>query len=472
MRAARLLALSEMPEEWAERRRAFREPRPAAAGEPRRERGARRQRPHTCCCRRCSAPGPMRAPGRRRRRRAVEPFRAAHRGLCPQGPARGQAPHELGQRLRALRGGDLCVHCDGFSQPGGGFLDAFRPLARRLAYQGMLTGLARTVLKCTAAGRSGHLSGHRVLGPVARRSRQPPPGRLRRPRARPSMSQLDWGALLDGWRDGRIKQAVLAGLLGRPGGGPGRSMRRRITGRSPPRAPRPSTSSPSGASLVTSASSSPCPASSPGTCSRRGPSPRTRLLGRHDPAGSRRAWRDVLTGAEFASRDGQQRAARRGTVLQLTHCRPEGDVMTARKTIQARRSGPVQEITAKDSTAKDGTAKDSSPKDKAKDGSVRGGAREDAGGPWGRRRRPAHLQPVSAARRHGVGVARRAAAHRRASASIGSTSIPCTRPAAPAASMRCAIPSGSMPASATPRPAATTTRSAPSPRTPPRTASR
>ena len=55
--------------------------------------------------------------------------------------------------------------------------------------------------------------------------------------------------------------------------------------------------------------------------------------------------------------------------------------MTARKTIQARRSGPVQEITAKDSTAKDRTAKDSSPKDKAKDGSARGGAREDAGGP-------------------------------------------------------------------------------------------
>ena len=57
--------------------------------------------------------------------------------------------------------------------------------------------------------------------------------------------------------------------------------------------------------------------------------------------------------------------------------------MTARKTIQARRSGPVQEITAKDSTAKDRTAKDSSPKDKAKDGPARGGAREDAGGPSG-----------------------------------------------------------------------------------------
>ena len=53
--------------------------------------------------------------------------------------------------------------------------------------------------------------------------------------------------------------------------------------------------------------------------------------------------------------------------------------MTARKTIQARRSGPVQEITAKDSTAKDGTAKDRSPKQKVKDGSAQGGAREDAG---------------------------------------------------------------------------------------------
>jgi glycosidase len=57
--------------------------------------------------------------------------------------------------------------------------------------------------------------------------------------------------------------------------------------------------------------------------------------------------------------------------------------MTARKTIQARRSGPVQEITAKDSTAKDGTARNSSPKDTAKDRLARRGAPEGTRSPPG-----------------------------------------------------------------------------------------
>ena len=145
--------------------------------------------------------------------------------------------------------------------------------------------------------------------------------------------------------------------------------------------------------------------------------------------------------------------------------------MTARKTIQARRSGPVQEITAKDSTAKDGTAKDSSPKDKAKDGSARGGAREDAGGPVAASGpRIYNLFPLLV----GTVSAWRAELPRIAALGFDWVYL---NPVARDRRLRqplCgrAIRSGSMPASATPRPAATTTRSAPSPRTPPRTASR
>ncbi len=97
-------------------------------------------------------------------------------------------------------------------QPGGGFLDAFRPLARRLAYQGMLTGLARTVLKCTAPGVPDVYQGTEFwdLSLVDPDNRRPVDYGAR---AAALDEQLDWGALLEGWRDGRIKQAVLAGLL-------------------------------------------------------------------------------------------------------------------------------------------------------------------------------------------------------------------------------------------------------------------
>ena len=76
----------------------------------------------------------------------------------------------------------------------------------------MLTGLARTVLKCTAPGVPDVYQGTEFwdLSLVDPDNRRPVDYGAR---AAALDEQLDWGALLEGWRDGRIKQAVLAGLF-------------------------------------------------------------------------------------------------------------------------------------------------------------------------------------------------------------------------------------------------------------------
>jgi (1->4)-alpha-D-glucan 1-alpha-D-glucosylmutase len=97
-------------------------------------------------------------------------------------------------------------------EPGSEFLPAFRPLARRLAYLGMITSLARTTLKCTLPGVPDVYQGTEFwdLSLVDPDNRRPVDYEARVGALRDG---ADMGALLQSWPDGRIKQQVLARLL-------------------------------------------------------------------------------------------------------------------------------------------------------------------------------------------------------------------------------------------------------------------
>lgn len=100
----------------------------------------------------------------------------------------------------------------GLLDSGGGFLAAFRPLARQLAHLGMITGLARTALKCTLPGVPDTYQGTEfwdlsLVDPDNRR----PVDYAARVRALDGDEPAE--ALLAAWRDGRIKQRVLARCL-------------------------------------------------------------------------------------------------------------------------------------------------------------------------------------------------------------------------------------------------------------------
>ncbi|GJD53539.1 hypothetical protein OPKNFCMD_6316 [Methylobacterium crusticola] len=101
---------------------------------------------------------------------------------------------------------------DALVAPGSAFLAEFRPFARALARAGMVTGLARTVLKCTLPGLPDIYQGTEFwdfsfVDPDNRR----PVDYDERERALADEADLD--ALLAAWPDGRIKQRVLARLL-------------------------------------------------------------------------------------------------------------------------------------------------------------------------------------------------------------------------------------------------------------------
>ena len=66
----------------------------------------------------------------------------------------------------------------------GAFLQSFDDMAKQMAGPGRLNSLSQTRAQVHDAGHSRHLSGHRILGPVAGRSRQPAAGRLRRAQSR------------------------------------------------------------------------------------------------------------------------------------------------------------------------------------------------------------------------------------------------------------------------------------------------
>ncbi len=65
------------------------------------------------------------------------------------------------------------------------FLDAFLPFAAEVAAEGAEVARAMTLLKLTSPGRARRVPGRRAGGPVPGGPRQPPPGRLGAPPARP-----------------------------------------------------------------------------------------------------------------------------------------------------------------------------------------------------------------------------------------------------------------------------------------------
>ena len=102
---------------------------------------------------------------------------------------------------------------DAILVPGSRFLAAFRPLALRLAEGGMANGLARTVLKGTLPGVPDIYQGTTTwdLSLVDPDNRRPVDYDSQ---AKALAEGLPPGALLTAWRDGRVKQAILARILG------------------------------------------------------------------------------------------------------------------------------------------------------------------------------------------------------------------------------------------------------------------
>lgn len=96
--------------------------------------------------------------------------------------------------------------------PGAPVLEEFRPLARRLAHAGTIIGLARTALKCTLPGVPDIYQGTEFwdLSLVDPDNRRPVDYAAR---ARALEGGADLAALLRAPADGRIKQQVLARLL-------------------------------------------------------------------------------------------------------------------------------------------------------------------------------------------------------------------------------------------------------------------
>ncbi|KAA2238204.1 malto-oligosyltrehalose synthase [Salinarimonas soli] len=97
-------------------------------------------------------------------------------------------------------------------RPDGGFLEAFRPLARRLAAIGMVNALARTALKLTLPGVPDTYQGTEMwdLSLVDPDNRRPVDFEAR---ARALTDDTPAEALLAAWTDGRIKQRLTARLL-------------------------------------------------------------------------------------------------------------------------------------------------------------------------------------------------------------------------------------------------------------------
>ena len=161
---ARLAVLSELPERWGETVRALEAATHAAPPGRRHPVGER------------PLPG-LADPGRR-----VADRRRPRRRLRPQGRPRGQAAHRLGRRRRRLR-----------RRARG--LGARRARRRRRSpprLETFLDGIADAATEqqpqpeaaaADLARRPRRVPGHRAPRPLPGRPGQPPPGRLRRPRA-------------------------------------------------------------------------------------------------------------------------------------------------------------------------------------------------------------------------------------------------------------------------------------------------
>ena len=162
----------------------------------------------------------------------------------------------------------------------------FDPLARRLAHAGMVTGLARTVLKCTLPGIPDIYQGTELwdLSLVDPDNRRPVDYASR---AAALEDGGDPAALLRSWPDGRIKQQVIARLLADRAAAPqlyaeggyeplaAQGERSRNVDRFPALTRRRGPDRRRAAALA--------------GLSRRKPAPRRRILGRHDAESASRS---------------------------------------------------------------------------------------------------------------------------------------------------------------------------------------
>ena len=135
----------------------------------------RRRHANTCCTRLCSARG--------RCRDRTKAFVERMQAYALKAAARGQAGDQLAPSAEHYEDGAQAPRrAHSGSRRIGGFPAVARALAQRAGAAGRTELLSQLHAEGDAARRARFLSGHRVLGFVAGRSRQPPPGRFRRAR--------------------------------------------------------------------------------------------------------------------------------------------------------------------------------------------------------------------------------------------------------------------------------------------------
>ena len=207
----RLAVLSEIPLEWEGGPAALDAPERPAAPRPRRPGAGPRRRGHAVrdADRRLAA-----RPLARMTAKGLDALSRPRRRLAAESPAGGQAPFRLGGADEAYE-----QACQDFLAA---VLDPDRPakvaqdicaFVQRIAPAGALNSLSQLAAARDRHRRARSLPGLRAVGFLHGRSRQPPPGRFRRPRPRPGGGNPPGaaaGALLADWRDGRIKLAILA----------------------------------------------------------------------------------------------------------------------------------------------------------------------------------------------------------------------------------------------------------------------
>ena len=109
-------------------------------------------------------------------RRGADQRRAARRLPAEGGPG-GQAAHDVDRARRGLRAADPAVAGPGPRRPSA---PRSTPSSTRIAAPGWSNSLSQKLIQLTAPGRPRRLPGHRAVGLLAGRPRQPAAGRLRR----------------------------------------------------------------------------------------------------------------------------------------------------------------------------------------------------------------------------------------------------------------------------------------------------
>jgi (1->4)-alpha-D-glucan 1-alpha-D-glucosylmutase len=190
---------------------------------------------------------------------------------------------------------------DAILTPGSAGLAALRPLANRLARAGMLNGLARTVLKFTVPGVPDTYQGTAFwdFSLVDPDNRRPVEAELLRGAL---ADESEIGTLLADWADGRIKQRLIARLLADRAASPGLYAdgdyrRARASGEHAARIV--AFSREAGGEVLLSVAPRLASGLADGDVAPLG-----RAWGETRIAVAPGRWRDVLTGTEHESRDG------------------------------------------------------------------------------------------------------------------------------------------------------------------------